>query len=90
MKNLMKKMMLSCKKATELIDKKIHIGITPNEKIKLHFHTMMCNACTNYEKQAHIMDKALKDKQSEQSDLAEPPAGLIDRVIFKLEENKNK
>ncbi len=91
MNRLMQKLMLSCKKATELIDKKIHSGISRDEKVKLYFHTMMCSACTNYEKQSYLIDKALKDTRKNNNDShhtdAEPDKGLIDRVIQKLEEN---
>ena len=85
----MQKMMLSCKKATELIDKKIHSGINREEKVKLYFHTIMCSACSNYEKQSFLIDKALKnpgDSQSESNqNHAEPTEGMADRIIQKLE-----
>jgi hypothetical protein len=91
MNMLMQKLMLSCKKATELIDKKIHSGINREEKVKLYFHTMMCSACNNYEKQSYRIDLAMKDLHSKQinlsPDLSEPPDGITDRVLKKLEEN---
>lgn len=90
MNKLMQKMMLSCKKATELIDKKIHSGINREEKVKLYFHTMMCSACTNYEKQGYIIDRALKgthtDQENNNRKHAMPPEGMIDRIIEKLDE----
>jgi hypothetical protein len=91
MNKLMQKLMLSCRKATELIDKKIHSGISRDEKVKLYFHTMMCSACTNYEKQSYLIDKVLKDasKHSNEShsDHSVPPVGITDRIIQKLDEN---
>jgi len=85
----MQKLMLSCKKATELIDKKIHSGISRDEKIKLYFHTMMCSACTNYEKQGYLMDRMLKDNHADHNSThhnnAMPPEDLIDRIIQKLD-----
>ena len=91
MNKLMQKLMLSCKKATELIDKKIHAGISRDEKVTLYFHTMMCSACTNYEKQSQMIDKALKDTHTYHEDnhhtRAVPPEGLIHRIIRKLNEN---
>jgi hypothetical protein len=53
------KWMLSCDKATELIDKRSVIDITCNEKWQLKFHTIMCKACHEYRKQSKFMDKIL-------------------------------
>ncbi len=59
MKSLMNKMFLSCLKATELIEKKLHFKLTLTEKVRLKMHKAMCDACTMYEKQSNILDKAL-------------------------------
>jgi hypothetical protein len=59
MKKLMNKMFLSCLKATELIEKKLHFKLSLSEKIRLKMHKAMCDACTMYEKQSNILDKAL-------------------------------
>jgi hypothetical protein len=59
MKKLMNKLFLSCLKATELIEKKLHFKLTFTEKLQLKVHKAMCDACTMYEKQSNILDKAL-------------------------------
>lgn len=51
--------MLSCKKATELIEKEFSFKLTKTEKFKLHFHVSMCNACRTYQKQSKIIDESL-------------------------------
>jgi len=51
---------LSCLKATELIEKKLHIQLSFKEKLRLKMHKSMCNACRRYDKQSKIMDEALK------------------------------
>jgi hypothetical protein len=51
--------MLSCAKATELIDKRSVTSISCNEKWQLKFHTMMCKACHEYQKQSKLIDKIL-------------------------------
>ena len=89
MNKLMQKLMLSCKKATELIDKKVHFGISREEKVKLYFHTAMCSACSNYEKQSYLIDRALKETrsypdQSHHNHVAQPD-DLIERIIHKLD-----
>lgn len=51
--------MLSCKKASELIDKNLIVGLSLYEKIRLRMHTSMCDACTTYQKQSSLMDDML-------------------------------
>lgn len=66
MKNIMQKLFLSCIKATELIEKRLHFKLSYNEKLKLKLHKMMCDACTRYEKQSIFLEKGmagLKKKQ---------------------------
>ena len=52
--------MLSCKKATELVEKRIVEGLSSKEKVQLKMHNSMCDACRSYEKQSIIMDEAVK------------------------------
>ncbi len=56
---------LSCLKATELIEKKLHIKLSVKEKLRLKVHKSMCNACRRYDKQSKIIDNALKNYNSE-------------------------
>ncbi len=59
MKKLMNKLLLSCLRATELIEKKLHFKLSVREKLQLRIHKMMCNACSNYEKQSLFIDKGI-------------------------------
>lgn len=59
MKMLMNFLMLSCKKAASLIDKKVEAKLSWKENIQLTMHKSMCNACTAYEKQTKLIDKIL-------------------------------
>lgn len=52
-------LMLSCKKATSLFEKKSLIGLSFKEKIQLNVHKSMCNACSTYEKQSQIINDLL-------------------------------
>ncbi len=52
-------LMLSCKKAAALIDKKTEVKLSWKENMQLHMHTSMCDACTAYKKQSRFIDKAL-------------------------------
>jgi hypothetical protein len=61
---LMNMLMLSCRKATELMEKKLHANLALTERLQLFLHTRMCDACRIYEKQSHFMDSVLKKKSA--------------------------
>lgn len=79
--------MLSCKKATELIEKKSLIGISFKEKIQLRMHKSICDACTAYEKESLWLDKMLRqhvcDHHEENITLVENK-DLKENIISKL------
>lgn len=52
--------MISCEKATELVEKKSIIGINFLELIQLRFHNFICKGCKIYENQSKIIDNYLK------------------------------
>lgn len=60
--------MISCDKATELVEKKSSIGISLIELIQLRFHNLICKGCKIYETQSKLIDNYLK-KNSEQSNV---------------------
>lgn len=51
--------MLSCKKASELIEKKSVVKLSVKENMMLHMHTAMCDGCKAYQKQSKLLDKFL-------------------------------
>ncbi len=53
--------MLSCKKVTELTEKKTFTKLSNKESIQLAMHKSMCGACSLYEKQSEKMDQLLKN-----------------------------
>lgn len=59
MKKMMHFMFLSCYRATGLIEKRFHFGLSFMEKMQLKMHLMMCDACSNYEDQSAHINKAL-------------------------------
>jgi hypothetical protein len=59
MKKIMHTMFLSCLRATELVEKKIHFGLSAKERLQLKMHKMMCDACTSYEKQSIFLEKGI-------------------------------
>lgn len=58
-KYLLHKMLLTCKEATFLVEKREAGKISFREKIQLKAHLWICNACKNYEKQSKIIEKML-------------------------------
>lgn len=79
--------MISCQKATELIEKRSFSELTVYEKLKLVFHKSICTACTCYEKQSHLLDKLLQETiQNKAAEEAVPgdQEELKKRIISKL------
>ena len=59
MKRLLNKFFLSCKKATELIEKRNVEQLNFTEKNQLKIHLSMCRTCTAYQSQSETLDKAV-------------------------------
>ena len=59
LKRIMDTMVNSCKKTTELIDKKFLTSLTIKEKMQLSIHTSMCKTCKSYEHQSKFIDNAI-------------------------------
>ena len=55
--------MLSCHKATLLIERAHVRPLSIVERIKLKMHLAMCDKCTEYQKQSFIIETALKSHQ---------------------------
>ena len=62
-------LMISCNKATELVEKKSTFGITSLELAKLRFHNLICKGCKIYEKQSKLIDVFLKDRLNNNYDI---------------------
>lgn len=62
-------LMINCKEATLLIEKKQEAPFGVGEKVKLAFHLAVCKVCAIYEKQSKLMDAVLKKKTETEPDL---------------------
>ncbi len=62
MNKILNTLMLSCHKATELIEKKTVFSLSPAEKVQLYLHTRVCDACRNYQKQSELLDVVLEQE----------------------------
>ena len=86
MGKLMNTLMLSCKKASELIDKQSVVKLSVKEKVMLHMHTSMCDGCKAYQKQSKLLDKLLQNHiQSKETDVPQIKNNkLKQQIISKL------
>ena len=57
---LMNKIMLSCVKATALMEMNEHVPLGLIKKMQLHVHNAMCSGCRNYKKQSRIINTLLQ------------------------------
>jgi len=88
MKKLINILVLSCKRASGLIEKKANLSLNPLEKVQLFIHTSMCDACKSYEKQSRDLDSMLdKHMHIGQSDISEDTlsADIKNKIISDLE-----
>ncbi len=94
MKKLMHLLMLSCLRATELIEKRYIGKLTLIQKMQLHMHTSACNICNNYQKQSslihHTLLKHSQNGGTENVHSIKPEEieGLKQNIILQLEEYK--
>lgn len=68
------KLIGSCVRATELIEKKQIFGLSVLEQVQLRLHTTLCMACRNYQFQSATIDGMLEQQQK--NDVA--PEGSLD------------
>ncbi len=87
MKKLMNILFLSCLKATELIEKKLHFKLSLSERIRLKMHKAMCDACTLYEKQTNTLNKALSNTV-EKDKIAIDLNDFKKEIMTKIEKSK--
>ncbi|WP_199880219.1 hypothetical protein [Flammeovirga pacifica] len=82
--------MITCKKASELIDKEAEVGISMGEKVQLSFHTFICKACKQYRIMSDQLGNTLQKfitKNHENASLSEEKKADIIKNINKSDEN---
>ena len=57
---MMNRLMLSCKKASELIEKGLHFKLTLKERIQLKMHTSVCDACKSFVEDSERFEQAMR------------------------------
>jgi hypothetical protein len=82
--------MLSCRKATELIEKKLHQKLSRRERVQLKWHKSICDVCTLYEKQVVFLEKILQDDLTQTPAEQAFPAAEIESLQTRIIDSLNK
>lgn len=75
--------MLSCVKATELLEMKEHVPLSFLKTMQLHVHTAMCSGCRNYGKQSLLINGLLQ-KSYDTATVIENTDVLEAKIISKV------
>ncbi|MFP4287950.1 MAG: hypothetical protein ACOC2E_08660 [Bacteroidota bacterium] len=86
MQKIFNTLFLSCLKASELIEKKMHFKLSLREKIQLSIHKSMCDACRIYEKQSSFIEKGIASYKPENKNDLEIKE-LKEKIQIMLESN---
>lgn len=79
--NIMNAMILSCVKATELMELREVAPLSLVEKIQLKMHVTMCSGCKNYMKQTKLINQLLNKNFN--STPATPGTDELETAIIK-------
>jgi len=85
MKKVMDFIVLSCKKATFLVEKAHSHPLSFIEKVQLHMHLKICSRCANYQKQSLLIENLLKNEGKRLSNPTE--IRLSDKSKFRIQKS---
>lgn len=57
-------MLLPCRQATLLIEKKLLVGLSPVEQVRLKLHKALCDPCKRFEKQSQQIEHWIENKET--------------------------
>lgn len=78
------KLMISCKKATELTEKHIHFNLSLSETIQWRLHTAVCSACKSYKKQSLFLEDAIKKSINQPKEVVQVSDQEAEKLIKKI------
>jgi len=91
MKRVLKKLLLSCTIATEMIEKDIYFKLSALEKLRLFLHTGLCGMCHRYQKHSRLLHQILTELHHEhehpQASGEEEQTALKEKITNRLEKN---
>jgi len=74
---------LSCLKASELIEREMHLKLNIKEKLQLKTHKLVCNKCKQYSKQSLLIEQCIRDLKSKKA-LSLDFKKLEQQIIIKM------
>jgi hypothetical protein len=79
-------LMFSCRKTTELIDKKSVLPLAINEKIILFYHETICKTCHHYKNQSQLIDATFEKMYQEKNPSSKLSIEKKELIIEKMKE----
>jgi hypothetical protein len=86
--NIMNFLFLSCKRTTELIEKRNVDDLSVIENLQLKVHVLMCRACKAYENQSEMIEKTLSQwsKSKDKVKKNKLSAGMKSQIIKEVKD----
>jgi hypothetical protein len=79
---LMNSLMLSCRKATELMERASMQPLPAGDRMRLWMHLKVCDGCRAFEKQGQVIDQLITQRKVNATD----SAALEERILQAIDE----
>ncbi len=82
-------MIISCKRASQLISKSLDQHLSFSERLKLRLHLLICDVCKRFKQQLYMLRLAIKGliKQTENDETIQLPLQAKERIQKMIESN---
>jgi len=91
LKSVLHILLLSCTKATELIEKSKYFKLSPIDRIRLFLHVGICGFCHRYRKHSRLIDQLMIELHQTHQHTHEPAeqdlTALKQRIINSLDKH---
>ncbi len=77
---------LSCKKATFLIEKRLHVPLSRMERWQLKIHLYLCKFCTAYNGKASFLHKVIQQETGKEQCNCQFHTGEVEKFREKVKE----
>ncbi|MBL0126423.1 MAG: hypothetical protein IPP83_02965 [Flavobacteriales bacterium] len=85
--SLMNTLMLSCRKATELMERRTMEALGTLDRMQLWMHLRVCDGCRAFQKQNARIDEMMEVRDQPETSL--DTTGLEERVLTALEKDRS-
>lgn len=79
-------LLLSCRKAAELVERQSFAPLPTRQAVQLWMHTRICAGCNAFQRQSRLIDTLLEKRGGEFVPV--PTGSLEQRIIAAVESNK--